>query len=191
MEKHKSKYRYDRERMQMIPVSWWTRNWPIVASLVLTGAIVLDSREAIEKKLIVEGETVSTIIVPQPKFSPQLFREYIEELNIKFPDIVYAQAVIETGEFSSPIFKDNHNLFGMKCAASRPYTHKGEGRGHAVYDNWKESVLDYALYQASYLRELRTEEQYYEYIGNHYAEDPNYVTKIRNVVQTLKDGRTD
>lgn len=179
--------------MQMIPVSWWDRNWPLVVGVGLSGVVilVLSLSKPVVKKEIVEGETVSTIIVPQPEFSPQLLREYIEELNIQFPDIVYAQAVIESGGFESSIYKDNHNLFGMKCARSRPYTHIGENRGHAQYVNWKMSVLDYALYQAAYLRELRTEEQYYEYIGNHYAEDPNYVTKIRNAVQTLKDARTD
>ena len=187
--KQKSKYRYDRESMQMIPVSWWDRNWPIVVGLGLSGIVllILLSGEPIVEKKIVEGETVSTIIIPQPEFSSQLLHDYIEELNIRFPDIVYAQSKLETGDFNSTIFKENHNLFGMKCARSRPYTHKGSNRGHAMYDNWKESVIDYALYQGSYLRDLRTEAQYYEYIGNHYAEDPNYVAKVKKIVNKLRN----
>jgi len=112
------------------------------------------------------------------EFSEVKLKEYIIELNIKFPHIVFAQAKLESGYFKSTIFKENNNLFGMKIATRRPTTNKGENRGHAVFDNWKESVLDYAFYQARFLGDIKTEGEYIQYLKANYAEDPGYVNKV-------------
>lgn len=181
------KLKYNPERLEFNKITWWERNRiaVIVIAVLSLLTVFFAFQETVIQKQIVEGETVSTIIIPEPQFSPQLLREYMKEINMKFPDIVYAQAVIETGQFSSTIFKENHNLFGMKCAKSRAYTHLGESRNHAQYENWKMSVLDYALYQARYLGSLKTREQYYAYIGSHYAEDPSYLKKVKKIVKKL------
>jgi len=182
-------HKFDEDKLQYNKLSWWEKyKWSIMG--ILSGIIIsfyigiLKNSGENEVKII-EGEVVSTIIIPQPEFSPELLREYLESINIKHPDIAYAQAVLETGQFSSRIFKENHNLFGMKAAKNRPFTHLGENRGHALYKDWKMSVIDYALYSASYLRDLRTKDQYYQYLGNHYAEDPNYVSKVKKIVKKL------
>lgn len=116
-------------------------------------------------------------------FNPDRLKAYILELNIKFPHIVYAQAKLESGEFKSHIFRENNNFFGMKVATKRPTTNKGEENGHAYFDTWKDCVVDYALYQAQYLSDLKTESEYYEYLRQNYAEDPNYVDKLKKIVE--------
>lgn len=116
------------------------------------------------------------------EFSPEKLKAYILELNIKFPHIVYAQAKLETGEFKSKIFKENNNLFGLKQAKRRPTTNKGEENGHAYYDNWKESVVDYGFYSARFLCEIKTEDEYFQYLSQNYAEDPNYVVKLKQII---------
>jgi uncharacterized FlgJ-related protein len=133
----------------------------------------------------ISSETKSIIIKESAKeneFSPKKLREYILELNIKFPHIVYAQARLETGNFKSQIFKTNHNLFGMKVATLRPTTNKGEENGHAYYEGWRESVVDYAFYQAQYLSDIKTEAEYLEYLKANYAEDPNYMTQLQIIL---------
>lgn len=133
----------------------------------------------------ISSETKSIIIKESAKeneFSPKKLRAYILELNIKFPHIVYAQARLETGNFKSEIFKTNHNLFGMKVATLRPTTNKGEENGHAYYENWKESVVDYAFYQAQYLSDIKTEAEYLEYLKANYAEAPNYMTQLQAII---------
>lgn len=133
----------------------------------------------------ISSETKSIIIKESTKeneFSPKKLRAYILELNIKFPHIVYAQARLETGNFKSEIFKTNHNLFGMKVATLRPTTNKGEENGHAYYENWKESVVDYAFYQAQYLSDIKTEAEYLEYLKANYAEAPNYMTQLQIIL---------
>lgn len=133
----------------------------------------------------ISSETKPIIIKESAKeneFSPKKLRAYILELNIKFPHIVYAQARLETGNFKSQIFKTNHNLFGMKVATLRPTTNKGEENGHAYYENWKESVVDYAFYQAQYLSDIKTEAEYLEYLKANYAEAPNYMTQLLAII---------
>lgn len=121
-----------------------------------------------------------------PPFSEDELIEKLKELNVKFPHIVLAQAKIESASYSSNIFKYNHNLFGMREAKSRITTALGTQRNHAYYKDWTQSVYDYAFYQATYLKKIKTEEQYFRYLGNSYAEDPNYLLKIKKLSAKLK-----
>ncbi len=153
-----------------------------VGMLLVTSYIVKSS--ANDLKMITE-ET-RTIIIKEHQselvFSEAKLREYILELNLKFPHIVYAQAKLESGNFNSIIFKKNCNLFGMKVARRRPTTNKGEVNGHAFYDTWQESVVDYAFWQAKYMSELKTEKEYLEGLGAVYAEDPLYIKKLTRII---------
>ena len=133
-----------------------------------------------EEKLIILREANS--------FSEQKLIESIKELNFKFPHIVLAQAKLESSNFSSPIFLENNNLFGMKEAKVRANLAIGTKRSHAFYKNWKDSLLDYALYYSTYLSKIRTESEYFDYLNQSYAQDPNYVVKLKNIIrkQNLK-----
>ena len=115
-------------------------------------------------------------------FSKEALAEELKRLNIKYPHIVMAQAIIESGHFESNIFRSNHNLFGMKEARQRVTTARGTNLNHAYYDNWKESVLDYAMFQAAYLRDLKTEAAYLLYLDRNYAMAPNYDVAVKNVI---------
>ena len=64
-------------------------------------------------------------------FSEDKLIDMLVSLNIKFPHIVLAQAKLESGNYSSKIFKENHNLFGMKEARVRIHTSKGTQFNHA------------------------------------------------------------
>jgi len=59
---------------------------------------------------------------------------------------ICCQAAHETGDFTSPIYRINNNLFGMKVPKLRETTALYEKNGHAVYSTTKESVKDYYLY---------------------------------------------
>ena len=52
-----------------------------------------------------------------------------------------------------------------------------------------ESIYDYAFYQCRYLGGIRTEAEYYAYLGKSYAEDKDYVKVLKSVVEkeNLKD----
>lgn len=129
-------------------------------------------------QVIVQEKIIGVEYNVNLEFSQENLIQYIKELNIKYPHIVLAQAQIETGNFSSKIFLENHNLFGLKEAKQRATTSKGTKRGHAHFSTWKESVLDYSLFQCKHMGRL-SEKEYYEYLGNNYAEDPGYAEKIK------------
>jgi hypothetical protein len=127
------------------------------------------------------------IIQEHNQFSEDKLIEKLKELNVKFPYIAFAQSKLETGNFTSKIFRENNNLFGMKEAKQRITTALGTKRKHAYYQDWTQSVYDYGYYQASFLGKIKTEEEYFRYLGNSYAEDPNYLIKIKKLSQELKE----
>jgi uncharacterized FlgJ-related protein len=122
------------------------------------------------------------------EFSEEKLIEKITELNFRYPHIILAQAKLESGHFKSTIFLENNNMFGMKEAKLRANLAKGTNRGHAYYETWQESVIDYALYYSSYLRSIKTEGEYFEYLRQNYAEDPTYVQRLKQIIskQDLK-----
>jgi len=107
----------------------------------------------------------------------------LQYLNVKYPYIVLAQARIESGVYKSKIFKENHNLFGMKQANVRINTAKGTQYNHAYYDTWRESVYDYAFYQSRYMSAAKNEEEYFYILGQSYAESPDYVVALKQHIQ--------
>ena len=113
--------------------------------------------------------------------SPKAMYEYMKEVNIKYPEIVWSQIVQETG-FSSQVSIENHNFFGMKKASCRPNVQTGVNLNHSTYRNWRMSVIDYAMWQASTgLWKVKSEEQYFAYLAEHYAADPSYATSVKNI----------
>jgi len=137
---------------------------------------VIEKLTEVEKLIVINEST---------KFTKERLQVEIGNFNFKFPEIVYAQAIIETGNFTSVIFKESHNMFGMKLAKLRPTTAVGESRGHAEYYNWIDSLHDYGIYYAKYLMDLN-EEEYYAFLSKYYAEDPNYVKKVRRLAEKYK-----
>ena len=118
------------------------------------------------------------------KFDLSGFQEYLRLRNVPNREIIIAQAILETGLFTSPIFYENNNLFGMKEPRVRETTAIGSSRGHATYDNWVDSVDDYILWY-NYVTRNRVYEDYLQflvYIG--YAEDPYYLKKLLILKET-------
>ena len=113
----------------------------------------------------------------------------ILNLDIKFPDIVLAQAVLESGNFVSKIAKQNNNLFGMRMPKVRETTAVGQRNGYARYYNWKDSVKDYKLWQDALLKRYpnMTRGQYKTYINRIYSTGKNYISKINLIIQKNKN----
>ncbi len=108
-----------------------------------------------------------------PKLTvPNLVAE-IRRNGIKYPKIVLAQAILETGWFKSSVCRNKHNLFGL----TNPRT--GE---YYEFTHWTESVkayytkVQYRYKGGNYLLWLKN-------IG--YAEDPGYIRAVIRVLRML------
>ena len=118
-------------------------------------------------------------------FSEEALIKEIKRLPFKYKDILLAQAMIESGHYKSPLFKEAHNLFGLREARSRATTAKGTVLNHAEYDNWKESLLDRLIYEVKYLDKLNRE-QYLKYLDKSYAQASGYDRSLEQIIKTNK-----
>lgn len=111
-------------------------------------------------------------------FTKEKFRHYLVDIKIKYPYIAYSKCEIETG-FDSNKFTKYNNLFSMRKAGSRPTTAIGyDDGGFAIFRNWRESVMDYALYYSAFLNHLSEEEMIDFICRNYDPNNPTYRTKL-------------
>lgn len=122
-------------------------------------------------------------IIYEKKFTKENLVQVIKKIKINYPYIVLGQTIVETGHFKSKIFIENNNLFGMKKSSGRITMSDSTHNGHAYYDNWEDSVYDYALYQSTYLRKIKSEEEYFNYLSRSYAESDEYVKLLKQVIK--------
>jgi uncharacterized FlgJ-related protein len=176
-------YKFDSNTLEFKRIKLFSLGAKIVISFVTLIAILsfvgLDNNKTkseTEKEMVI-------IFNKRNEFSRDKLISTLKRLNVKFPYIVYAQAELETGGFTSRVFRENNNLFGMKEAKSRINTASGTQYNHAYYETWMESVYDYAFYSSSYLRKIQSEADYFEYLSQSYAEDSNYVAALKRIIK--------
>jgi uncharacterized FlgJ-related protein len=120
------------------------------------------------------------------KFTKEKLIQYLKDLNIKYPEVVYAQAVMESGNFKSKMFKDNNNLFGMRKAKSR-CTVALEGGTYAKFKTWRESVIDYALYQSTFAKKIGSRSEYIDHLAKNYATGNAYKGHLLEVLEQVEE----
>lgn len=97
----------------------------------------------------------------------------LEKYNVKEKKIVLAQALLETGYFSSQLCMESHNLFGLR--------HPSDG-SYYTFNNWEESVKAY-VDDVQYKYNGGDYYSFLKRIG--YAEDRNYTAKVRKIAKRL------
>jgi len=140
-----------------------------------------DTLDTIENKI-----KIINLQKEKDKFSRERFIEELKDKNLKFPYIVMAQAIVESGMGKSLLFKQNNNLFGMRLAKSRLIPNAESKYGYASYKKWQDCVLDMAYFQASYLNGVNTEEEYLLYLGSNYAEASKYTNTLKQIIKEQK-----
>ena len=126
--------------------------------------------------------TTSDTITLRPKFMDQTpkegLRDALEYYGIHHPDIVYAQAILETGHFKSVGCLKHNNLFGLYNSRAKRY-HR--------FEHWTESVVAYKKWIQ---RRYKPPADYYTFLKRiGYATDPQYIQKLKIIVKKENDKR--
>lgn len=133
----------------------------------------------------VEPKTLDSVSVVEdkvPNFMSKPPQEGLMEALIYYkvdhPEIVYAQAVLETGWFTSNLCLNSHNLFGLYNSKKSQYY---------KFNHWTESVVAYVKFvQYKY----NPTENYYDFLTRiGYAEDKDYISKVKNITNKLQDDK--
>jgi uncharacterized FlgJ-related protein len=84
-------------------------------------------------------------------FNENNLRRYLILLNIPNVEIIINQARLESAWYTSGLFKNHNNIFGMHLAYKRETLSNGyviadRGRKVSTYKTWQHSVEDFILY---------------------------------------------
>lgn len=109
----------------------------------------------------------------------------IKVLQIPHPKIVYCQILLESGNFTSNLYKTNNNLLGMKKSNSRPTVRKEVKNNYASYHTWELSVLDFALWADDFKIKNLSEEEYLKLLSRKYSTDIHYSIKILEMKNSI------
>ena len=153
--------------------------WSIVILLLLQiKNIVLATKD----KPIPVIEVADTIIKEQPKFFSQTPKEGLEEAlsyyGLEHKDIVYAQAILETGHFKSKVCLKYNNLFGLYNSKEKRY---------CKFKHWTESVV---AYKEWIQKKYQPPNNYYAFLEEiNYAEEKSYTRLLKEIVKNRKDDK--
>lgn len=174
-------YKYNQSTLQYEPIPHLSKVLKGLAIFLLLFGFIGATNEK-EDNYIITAEDV-LLVNSQNEFSEDKFISMLDEINLPYPHITLAQAKLETGNFTSKIFTENHNSFGQKEAKVRINLARGTQYGHAYYNNWEESILDYAFWYSTYASKCKSEEEFYQLLDKVYAEDELYSKKLKNMVE--------
>jgi hypothetical protein len=180
---------FDKERLEYKPVKpiSYLKYIGLMFLFFILGWGLSDKKEEIINRIIHHHPPDTNVYIIQSKqFSEEVFINLLKDCNIKYPHIVLAQAKVESGNFTSKVFRQNNNMFGMRKARQRITTAESEKNTYAYYRDWIDAVYDYAMYQSVVMRSVENEDQYFTKLGERYAEDSLYVPKLRNIIKKQK-----
>lgn len=151
--------------------------WTVKIILLITLLIIgteefLNSKSVCTPTITNDTITVDSLSIFLKGHPKQHLMDALRYYEVKHPEIVYAQAIIETGNFSSNGFKVKNNLFGIM-----------KGSRLRVFNHWTESIV----YYKNNIQNRYKSGDYYAFLKRiGYAENPNYTVHIKKVV----DGNT-
>lgn len=95
--------------------------------------------------------------------------------DVKHPKAVLAQAKLESGNYTSSLFKNNNNFLGLYNSKKKEFF---------KFDHWSDCIL---AYKNMIEYKHREGENYYHFLKRiGYAEDPDYITKVKRVESFIK-----
>ena len=161
----------------------------VLISLIVGVLVVVQVLPYLKEDEPPEIKVVHVVSKEQPDFfskSPQEgLMEALEYYEVKHPQIVYAQAVLETGHFKSDLCLNSNNLFGLYNSKKHRYY---------TFDHWKDCVIAYKeMVQYKYKGDNdKPPNDYYKFLSDiGYAEDAQYIQKLKDIVNRNDKRRSE
>lgn len=145
-------------------------------AIAVLGVSIYHLRCSMENIKPPEIEVVHIVNEEQPDFfskSPQEgLMEALEYYGVKHPQIVYAQAVLETGHFKSDLCLNGNNLFGLYNSKKHRYY---------TFDHWADGIIAYKeMIQYKY----KDDGDYLNFLKEiGYAGDIDYIYKLKEIIK--------
>ena len=126
-----------------------------------------------------EIKVVHIVSKEQPDFfsksSQEGLMEALEYYEVKHPQIVYAQAILETGHFKSNVCLNYNNLFGLYDSKNKDYY---------KFNHWAESIV---AYKEWIQKKYQPPNNYYVFLEEvNYASDKEYISTLKSIVNNRK-----
>ena len=160
----------------------------VLISLVVGVLVVVQVLPYLKEDEPPEIKVIHVVNEEQPDFfsksSQEGLMEALEYYEVKHPQIVYAQAILETGHFKSDLCLNGNNLFGLYNSKKHRYY---------TFDHWKDCVIAYKeMVQYKYKGDNdKPPNDYYKFLSDiGYAEDAQYIQKLKDIVNR-NDKRRD
>lgn len=102
-----------------------------------------------------------------------LYNELIAQ-GVDFPEIVLAQAKLETGHYKSAVCKEYNNLFGLR----------NRDGSYMRFSHWTDAVTAYKRYIQRWDKKPPNYYIYLDKLG--YAEERIYIQKVKELVNNKK-----
>lgn len=144
----------------------------IVCILILVGALL-----SVSVKRVKQSEEIILLHDTSNLYNMELTEDnfyYVCNIySIKYPEIVFAQARLESGNFSSDIYLNNNNCLGIYNSLNNEYK---------SYNHWTECLLDYK--QSVQNKYFNNHHYYYQFLKElPYAKDTNYINKLKTITK--------
>lgn len=158
-------------QLQRLTANSWTSVDPLPFIHALNEQV-----ESFNKRLLEFADNDTSIYINVRVDNKELTIENLyaalKKHGIKFPKIVLAQAILETGHFRSPVCNEHNNLFGLR-----------HSKGYFTFNHWEESVI---AYRDKVQYKHRENENYYAFLKRiGYSTSKDYVRKVRKIAGQL------
>lgn len=185
-------YKLKNENYQLRKVNMWV----IITTLIVTGLFIyisvtfkhqdvliknLNTQLEQEEQMLSLEYSIGYWFINTPKeINDSILYQFLLNNNAWYPDILLKQAKIESANYSSNVYKNTNNLYGMKRVGKRQTTQLNNTyNGYGSYNNWCLSVLDRMLWDIFIFKGKKPSKEEYLNAMNIYAEDEFYIQKLK------------
>lgn len=141
----------------------------LIATFILVSVVVyMEMKDYYLETLPIKLEQPEFFFHDKP--NKELLLEACTYYQLEEKEIVVSQAILETGHFRSDNCIKNNNLFGLYNSKKKRYY---------KFNHWTESVV---FYRDKIQNRRKPNEKYYDFLNRiGYAEDKEYISKVKNI----------